>query len=711
MGSVMPYRNRAYDIYRKNFSEASAVGFLSAILFTVFCEPVKNVVDFGEKWMELSGLPYQMNIALLGFVVGYGTVRMLLLMRIQIFRMLLNYQDWIFNPKSTTTKMWALMLGLLRGNGQYTCFYFEPLLPRLPVPDLNNTLDRFLLSMKCLLPDEEYIQLLISTESFRQKEGPQLHKYLLQRRETKRNWLSELWVKFAYLRSREPTAVNVNCYALDRKTSPTSNQLARAANAVYHVVKFYMALQEEAVTPQYMNDLIPVAMDGFRHMYSTTRIPLKGMDEVRVWKDQKHIIVFRKGVYFKLDVFKIDSDGVEVQITIPELYAQLLHIVELAEDSKDYCPVGVFSGINRDKWTEIHEKLCATETNRASLECLNSSLAFFVLEEDSAKNLTEEATMTMTGNGTNRFFDKCLQYIVYSNGRLGINAEHSSSDATIPGRIWEYCLAKERYTDDGGVAKIPDRQLSKLTPPVKLEWEMDSFESDVQEALTSYKKLADNFDLNIFLTDYGKGWIKTKRLSPDGFIQMAIQLAYYRTYQKCVKTYESASTRMFAEARTETIRPVTESSVQWVKAMTSIPTTRDQQILLLKKAISAQTKLKNEAVLGQGWDRHLFGLYVVSKELGMEPALFQNKYVWMPDQLSTSQTPPKFTHLWALEHSSLGGGFSNHHPDGYGVSYIIVGEDLLVIHVTSHRYSSETSSEKFGIAILDALADMRKLLD
>ena len=105
MGSMMPYRNRAYDIYRKNFSEASAIGFLSAILFTVFCEPVKNWVDFGEKWMELSGLPFQMNIALLGFVAGYGTVRILQLMRIQVFRMLLNYTDWMFNPKSTTTKV------------------------------------------------------------------------------------------------------------------------------------------------------------------------------------------------------------------------------------------------------------------------------------------------------------------------------------------------------------------------------------------------------------------------------------------------------------------------------------------------------------------------------------------------------------------------------------------------------------------------------
>jgi len=89
----------------KNFSEASAVGFLSAILFTVFSDPVKNLVDFGEKWLGLSALPYQMNTALLGFIVGFGLVRILLLMRLQILKMLLDYHGWMDNPKSTTTKV------------------------------------------------------------------------------------------------------------------------------------------------------------------------------------------------------------------------------------------------------------------------------------------------------------------------------------------------------------------------------------------------------------------------------------------------------------------------------------------------------------------------------------------------------------------------------------------------------------------------------
>lgn len=90
--------------YRK-YSEASAVGFLSAILFTVFSDPVRSYVDFGEKWLELSGLPYQMNTALLGFIVGFGTVKILLLMRLQLFKMLLNYRGWMHNPKSTATQV------------------------------------------------------------------------------------------------------------------------------------------------------------------------------------------------------------------------------------------------------------------------------------------------------------------------------------------------------------------------------------------------------------------------------------------------------------------------------------------------------------------------------------------------------------------------------------------------------------------------------
>ena len=37
--------------------------------------------------------------------------------------------------------------------------------------------------------------------------------------------------------------------------------------------------------------------------------------------------------------------------------------------------------------------------------------------------------------------------------------------------------------------------------------------------------------------------MKSKRLSPDGYIQMAIQLAYYREHKEITKTYEPSTGR------------------------------------------------------------------------------------------------------------------------------------------------------------------------
>jgi hypothetical protein len=66
---------------------------------------------------------------------------------------------------------------------------------------------------------------------------------------------------------------------------------------------------------------------------------------------------------------------------------------------------------------------------------------------------------------------------------------------------------------------------------------------------------------------------------------MAMQLAYYRVHGKFVLTYESATTRLYYKGRTETIRPVSDSSVAFVKAMDDSTVSREDVKELLKKAI------------------------------------------------------------------------------------------------------------------------------
>lgn len=68
-------------------------------------------------------------------------------------------------------------------------------------------------------------------------------------------------------------------------------------------------------------------------------------------------------------------------------------------------------------------------------------------------------------------------------------------------------------------------------------------------------------------------------------MQMAMQLAYYRLHGKVVLTYESATTRLYYHGRTETIRPVSDHSVAFVKAMDDPAVSREGVKAVLKKAI------------------------------------------------------------------------------------------------------------------------------
>lgn len=83
-----------------------------------------------------------------------------------------------------------------------------------------------------------------------------------------------------------------------------------------------------------------------------------------------------------------------------------------------------------------------------------------------------------------------------------------------------------------------------------------------------------------------------------------------------------------------------------------------------------------DAMCGQGIDRHLFCLYVVSKYLEVDSP-FLKEVLSEPWKLSTSQTPVGQAGLWnPKDHPdafSAGGGFGPVADDGYGVSYIIPG--------------------------------------
>lgn len=116
---------------------------------------------------------------------------------------------------------------------------------------------------------------------------------------------------------------------------------------------------------------------------------------------------------------------------------------------------------------------------------------------------------------------------------------------------------------------------------------------------------------------------------------------------------------------------------------------------MLQKACQRHQLGYQDAMCGKGIDRHLFCLYVVSKYLELDSP-FLKEVLSEPWRLSTSQTPHGQTSKLDLnkhpECISAGGGFGPVADDGYGVSYIIAGEDLLFFHISSKNSCPTTVS-------------------
>jgi Choline/Carnitine o-acyltransferase len=66
-----------------------------------------------------------------------------------------------------------------------------------------------------------------------------------------------------------------------------------------------------------------------------------------------------------------------------------------------------------------------------------------VLETKSFDSWADEGQHLIHGDGTTLWFDKSLTLVFFSNGRMGINGEHSWGDAPVVGHASEYNLTTE----------------------------------------------------------------------------------------------------------------------------------------------------------------------------------------------------------------------------------------------------------------------------
>lgn len=676
----------------------------------------------------LKGLPRTLQAFIMSCLVGFVSFIVLMIVRQMLLRLLLSYRGWMYEtPRSHTfvTKMWCGAVKLLSGYkpSLYSC---QRSLPRLPVPPVRDTLNRLYESLKPLCTEDELKEITRQGKEFESTLSHKLQNMLLLKSWFCQNYVSDWWEKYAYLRSRSPLPNNSNYYCCDEcYWAPTDKPVSRAAFLIYNLLVFKRLIDREELEPLVLRSTVPICMAQYERLFSTVRIPGEENDKIAHCEDSKHIVIYVNGIYYKLDV--CDSKN---QLLAPTtLESQLNWIVEDAKNQIDSYSdaeksIAALTALMRDDWAQIRKKHLGSGVNRDSRRIVEKAIFCVTLTDYVPSNLTQKGKYLLHGDGKSVWFDKSLNLIVFGNAATGLNCEHTVADAPAMAHMWEYAMSREvleKLFDENGYCMPFSRvfKQAKVKQPQRIIWEITpELETCIKEAVTF--STLNNKDLDLEILDHnqwGKGVIKRCKVSPDAFVQLALQLAYYKESKKFVQTYEASMTRLYLGGRTETVRSCTVESKEFVLCMMQNDADNLMKQKLLKRAAEKHQQLYRDAMNGKGIDRHLFALYVACKGCGYESD-FLLKTITRPWTLSTSQTP--HTQLTALPDANLhifedklgaGGGFGPVSDDGYGVSYLFPSDNRIFFHVSSKHSCPNTSSERFINFLVESMQEMVSIFD
>lgn len=641
-----------------------------------------------------------------------------------LLRRLLGRWDVLFYNRgskvSLKNKIWLGLVKLLSGFNP-GLFSFQHCIPKLPVPALNDTLEQHLFSVRSFMDDESYNEIVKLTEDFKKGVGPKFQRYLLLKSLWAPNYVSDWWEQFVYLRSRCPLMINSNYYGVGTLYAPVTNvQSARAANMIYACFRYRKCIEKHRMSPLKVAGIYPLCSSQYLRQFNSTRIPGIEEDRIETASNSYHVAVYHKGLFYKLECYFGGN-----LLKPADLQIKIMKILENEEslNGEEYLPI--LTATDRQTWAEARIKYFSDGLNKKYLDIIEQAAFFVVLDnhsdywdfETSSQDEINSFSKTMLhGKGYDRWFDKSFNLVICKNGQVGFNAEHTWADAPIMAQFWEWIYVEDleeiQYDKNGNCI---GKAMYDWPLPKRLNFEIpNDLKILMKGCVIKAQVEIDDVDLYTKIhTKFGKGDIKLMKVSPDAFIQVAMQLAYYKETKKVCFTYESAMTRLFRDGRTETVRSCTVKSANFVKVADDPNVTDEEKQNLLKEACDYHIDLGRKAMSGQGVDRHLFSLYVVSRYLQIEEPFLQS-YINEKWVLSTSQTAVNQTMRLNLnqnpERSCAGGGFGPIDEKGYGVSYIICGENLISFHVSSKKSCPHTSSEIFASRIAESMAQMRSLM-
>lgn len=497
-------------------------------------------------------------------------------------------------------------------------------LPTYPILDMKETLERFLEWVKPLVTVVEYNQARLIVKDFIDSDDSRKLDKKIQELGSRENdnWIFDYWIKF-HLQVRDPLVPFTNVPIIyENSNIKDFTPTEKAAALIYGVAKTYCDFKENDKGDYYIG----------KKRYSTDQFhgALGSINHIQRDMDTYYInsgFSSNVAILYKNHIYSLEVINKENKVhNINEIYSSLEEIY-----SQNISPV--FPNINfvtaqpdRDLAGDYLEEILKDSANNGNYQKLKDSIFVISLDEDKPETSVDELYCAcMDTENFNRWHGKGLGFAISSNGVISFAVDHSFCD----GGTEVYLINKiNEFIKDISVTKG-----SKKLVYQELLFELqDQISLKLIKSFEDYKVKMNSFTArHIDLEGLTRETLKNKGiLSGDGFIHIALQAAQMMTYDKIYNTYISVDARKFFRGRTESNRPVTAESVEFVEELLNPkgPTNKQKEKLL--KALDAHYKRTTLCQAGKGVNRYLHVLeqvyldYKDELEIKDRPLLFDN---------------------------------------------------------------------------------------
>lgn len=259
-------------------------------------------------------------------------------------------------------------------------FEFDEELPDLPLPELNDTLNLYLDTLRPFLSLNTFKDVEVIVRDFENGIGQKLQEKLQERACNNKNWLEAWWQKYAYLRIRDSLLLSSNfvgnwipvghsiLHEMVKKNTTMENRRSKSISCLlYQVCRYWCKLRSQSVVPFRDGSGKTYSMHQSKFLFNTSRLPGQIEDEIlcdfqtedskRECSDINHIVVLYKGQFFKFVPF--DDNGEPLLPTsIETAFKEIEDIAQSKVDLQtDTFSLGSLTGANRTLWSKHYSFL------------------------------------------------------------------------------------------------------------------------------------------------------------------------------------------------------------------------------------------------------------------------------------------------------------------------------------------------------------------